>query len=160
MKQKFVPLKVLDEHKKDEIEKKLKEQFGIKKIPGTLLMKGKKRIFLYQGVLSGKEIKRLEKSIIIERVGIYFAKIVPGEDAIRLSLEGTNLLKNQLKKNVFNLNSGQAEEWMKGSELRIKTGRHGFLIMKYGQDFLGCGKASAEKIGNFIPKSRRLKRRG
>ena len=35
--------------------------------------------------------------------------------------------------------------------------KHGFLAMKQKDDFLGTGKASAEKIGNFIPKNRRLK---
>jgi len=29
--------------------------------------------------------------------------------------------------------------------------------MKYKNDFLGTGKASENKIGNFIPKNRRLK---
>ena len=48
---------------------------------------------------------------------------------------------------------------MMGRELLIKTGKRGFLIMKYNDDFLGTGKASEEKIGNFIPKSRRLKNR-
>jgi len=47
---------------------------------------------------------------------------------------------------------------MKGNELEIKTGKKGFLIMKYKNNFLGCGKASELKIGNFIPKSRRLKK--
>ena len=63
------------------------------------------------------------------------------------------------KKNIFELNKEQAEEWMKGRELGIKTGKRGFLVMKYKDDFLGTGKASEEKIGNFIPKSRRLKNR-
>ena len=49
---------------------------------------------------------------------------------------------------------------MKGHELPIKTGKRGFLIMKHGEDFLGAGKASENKIGNFIPKNRRLKERG
>jgi len=49
---------------------------------------------------------------------------------------------------------------MKGQDLQIKTGKRGFFVMKYKDDFLGCGKASQEKIGNFIPKSRRLKNRG
>jgi len=47
---------------------------------------------------------------------------------------------------------------MKGQDLQIKTGKRGFFVMKYKDDFLGCGKASQEKIGNFIPKSRRLKK--
>ena len=46
---------------------------------------------------------------------------------------------------------------MKGNELEIQTGKKGFLIIKYKNDFLGCGKASEPKITNFIPKNRRLK---
>ncbi|MEX0920681.1 MAG: hypothetical protein WDZ62_00240 [Candidatus Pacearchaeota archaeon] len=158
---KFTPLKILNTREKTEIEEKLREQFGIEEIPGTLIKRGKERIFLYNGFLEKRDIKRLEKLVIIERAGIYFAKIVFGEDGeIRLSLEGTQILKDKIKRNVYNLNKKQAEEWMKGGELRIKTGRRGFLVMKYGEDFLGCGKASAEKIGNFIPKNRRLKRKG
>jgi len=47
-----------------------------------------------------------------------------------------------------------------GRELNIKTGKRDFLIIKHGDDFLGTGKVSEEKIGNFIPKNRRLKERG
>ena len=46
---------------------------------------------------------------------------------------------------------------MKGSELNLKSGMKGFVIIKYKNEFLGTGKASEEKISNFIPKNRRLK---
>ena len=51
----------------------------------------------------------------------------------------------------------QLEQWMKGNELNISSGLKGFVVMKYKNDFVGTGKASAEKITNFIPKNRRLK---
>ena len=44
-----------------------------------------------------------------------------------------------------------------GEELQIETGKKDLLILKYKDDFLGCGKASEKKITNFIPKNRRLK---
>ncbi|MEX0920364.1 MAG: hypothetical protein WDZ69_02160 [Candidatus Pacearchaeota archaeon] len=157
---KFTPLKILNKHEKEEIEKSLNEQFGIKKVEGIIVQKGKERLFLFTGSFNEKGIKKLEEDIIIERTGIYFAKIVPGENAIKLSIEGTQFLKDQIKKNTFSLNSEQAKKWMEGSELQIKTGKRGFLAIKHGPDFLGVGKASEEKIGNFIPKSRRLRVRG
>jgi len=46
---------------------------------------------------------------------------------------------------------------MQGSELQITTGKKGYIIIKYKNDFLGTGKASENKITNFIPKNRRLK---
>lgn len=151
------PLKILNKNQKKEIENLLKKQFGIDKIPGIIVRRGEERLFLFSGDFDEKQIRRLERNVIIERIGVYFATVIGNE--IRLSIEGSQALKSQIKKNIFSLNSDQAEEWMKGRELLVKTGKRGFLIMKYKDDFLGTGKASEEKIGNFIPKSRRLKNR-
>ena len=145
-------LRVLNKNK---ILKSLNEQFGIKKIPGILFQKGKERIFLYQGSLNEREVQEIEKTLPVERVGIYFAKEINGE--MRLSIDGIHLLQDQITKNMFELNEEQMLEWMHGSELQIKSGNKGFLIMKYKEDFLGTGKASEEKISNFIPKNRRLR---
>lgn len=156
-KNKMNPLKILNKNQKREIENKLKKQFGIQNIPGLIVRRGEERLFLFSGDFDEKQIKQLERTVIIERLGVYFANISGGE--IRLSIEGSQILKDQIKKNIFSLDSKQAEEWMKGRELPVKIGERGFLIMKYKDDFLGTGKASEEKIGNFVPKSRRLKNR-
>lgn len=148
-------LKILSKNEKREIEKELEKQFGIKEIPGLIVKRGTERLFLFQGEFTEKQIRDLERITIIERVGIYFAKIQNEE--IRLSLEGVELLKNQITKNIFELNAEQTEQWMMGQELNIPTGKKGFLIIKSKNDFLGTGKASAEKINNFIAKNRRLK---
>jgi len=154
----FERLRILDEKKFGEILKQLNNDFGIETIPGILLIRGAERIFLYQGDLTMEEISEVEKTFVIERIGVYFAKEQNGE--IRLSLEGVHILKDQIKNGIFELDEKQAEEWMHGSELNIKTGKRQFLIMKYKDYFLGTGKASSEKISNFIPKNRRLKFKG
>tara|TARA_Y100000034_G_scaffold45400_1_gene55842 strand:+ start:20607 stop:21065 length:459 start_codon:yes stop_codon:yes gene_type:complete len=148
-------LKILNKNEKQEIINKLNRQFEIKNIPGIILRRGEEKLFLFSGNFNEKQIKNLERTVPIERIGVYFAKII--KDEIRLSIEGTQILKNQINKNIFELNKEQIDLWMKGQELNIKTGEKGFLVMKYKNDFLGCGKASIEKITNFIPKSRRLK---
>lgn len=148
-------LKILRIKEKKKIEKSLQEQFGITEIKGLLVKRGEERIFLFQGDLSPKQISELEEKIPLERIGIYFAKMI--RDEPKLSIEGAQILKDQIKKNTFELNKEQVEKWMTGQELNIKTGKRSFLIMKYKDDLLGCGKASEEKITNFIPKSRRLK---
>jgi NOL1/NOP2/fmu family ribosome biogenesis protein len=152
----YLPIKILHTHGKKEIENKLKAQFGINEIPGILLKRGAERIFLYQGKFTKHEIKKLDyMKINVERIGVYFCKFQ--NDEIRLSIEGTQILKDQITKNIFELNKEQAEQWMKGNELNIDSGFKGFVIMKYKEDLLGCGKASVNKITNFIPKNRRLK---
>ena len=139
--------KILSLKEKKQIENKLKESFGIKSIYGTLLQKSEEKIFLFQGSLTIPELQRLERLIPIERAGVYFAKLQKGE--IRLSIEGTQILKDQITKNIFELDEKQTETWMMGEELDIQTGMKGFIIIKYKEHFLGCGKASFEKISNL-----------
>lgn len=160
MKQYTSPIKILNQKEKSEILKKLNQQFGIEEIPGTITMRGKERLFLFQGSLSISELKNLEQTVPIERVGVYFAKLIPGQEQIRLSIEGTHIFKSQITKNIFEIKDEKIlEKWMHGSELNIKVPKElrGFAVIKYKDDFLGCGKASELKISNFIPKSRRLK---
>ncbi len=150
-------IKILNKKEKLEIERKLKKQFGISEIPGIILQRGKERLFLFNGNFSKNEIREIEFTLPLERAGIYFAKIIEKTNEIRLSLEGVQLLKEQISKNIFELNKEQVNQWMHGEELNISTNKRGFLIIKYNKDFLGCGKASENKISNFIPKNRRLK---
>ncbi len=148
-------LQILTQKEKQEILDLLKEGFGILKLPGIISKRGEERLFLFQGDFDENKIKLLESTIPIERVGIYLGKMQEGQ--IRLSIDGAQLLKNQITKNIFEVDSKDMEKWMHGSELQIATGKRGFIIIKYKDDFLGTGKASESKITNFIPKSRRLK---
>lgn len=155
-------IRILNKNEKKEMEKMLDIQFGIEKIPGEVVAIGQERLFLFTGNMEKEEIKKLEEITIIERVGAYFAKIIDnkGEKKVRLSIEGSQMLKNQIKKNILEISEKDAEEWMKGREIYINTGKRDFLIIKYGEDFLGTGKASEGKVGNFIPKNRRLREKG
>ncbi len=149
-------LHIFSNQERQDILKELNEQFGIKEIPGILIKIGQERIFLYQGSLNEDQLRKLEdEKIFIERVGVYFGKIQ--EDGIRLSIDGADLMKSQITKNIFEISEQEVDTWMHGSELNISTGLHGFIIIKHKKDFLGTGKASQSKITNFIPKARRLK---
>ena len=152
----MIQLKILNLNQKREIVNKLKKQFGVKDVNGIFVQRAVERLFLFQGDFLPKQIYNLERTVPIERVGIYFGKIQ--NEKVRLSIEGVHILKNQITKNIFELDEKQAELWMKGNELEIQTGKNDFLIMKYKDNFLGCGKASELKIGNYVPKSRRLKK--
>lgn len=165
-------LKILNNSETKKILDPLKEQFEIKEIPGKLVTRGVDRIFLFTGKISDKELLELEKNIPIERAGVYFAKWE--NEQIRLSIEGTQILGKQIKKNIFELESEeQVETWMSGQELQfadfkdnsLRVGGgglvgekiRGIVVIKYKEHLLGCGKASENKITNFIPKNRRLK---
>lgn len=153
----MIPLKFLNKQEKERFVSQLREQFGIKDIPYNIARFGKERIMIFSGDVSEKEIFNLDRIARIEGLGVYFAKIDEKTQDIRLSIEGVHLLQGQITKNIFELDEKQAEQWMMGQELNIATGKKGFFIMKFKDDFLGTGKISTEKISNFIPKSRRLK---
>ena len=150
-------IKILKGKERKEILDSLKTQFGIEKFNGTLLQRGKERIFLYEGNFDEEDLKKLEKITFIERAGIYLGKLE--DHKMRLSIEGSQILKNEIKKNIVELDDQEKDIWMMGHEILKKTGLNGFVIMKYKEDLLGTGKASEEKITNFIPKSRRLRDR-
>lgn len=150
-------LQIINKNERKEILKKLRDQYGIEKVDGIFVRKGEERLFLFQGDLSEKELLKFQDKIYIEKAGIYFAKFFAPTGEIRLSIEGTWIFRDQIKKNIFELDSEQAKKWMEGQELLINSGKKGFLVMTYGNYFLGCGKASKDKIGNFVPKNRRLK---
>ena len=147
--------KIFEHKEKQEVLSKLKKQFGVKTIPGIILKRGTERIFLFTGEITKKEFQELEDQIPIERVGMYFAKEI--REKIRLSLDGAQLLKKQITKNIFELNDEQKQEWVLGRELLLKNKTNEFLIMRHNGNILGTGKASKEKISNYLPKSRRIK---
>ncbi len=155
MKHKVPNLEILEGKERKRIIQILKNQFGIEEISGALIRRGKDRIFLFQGNFGKKEIRNLEKISFVERVGVYMGKEELG--GVRLSIEGSQILRKQIKKNIVSLTKNEMEIWMGGHEVLKKSGLKGFVIMKYQDDFLGTGKASEEKITNFIPKSRRLR---
>lgn len=157
MRQEIEPLRIIEGKELEEFQNKLEEQFGIKEIPGKVMLRGKERVFLFTGEIPEEELRTLEKRTFVERAGTYIAKNVDGE--YRLSIEGSQIFKDQITKNVVELTEDEMFEWMYGSEVLKETGIRGFVIIKYKTDMLGTGKASENKITNFIPKSRRLKRK-
>ena len=147
-------MKPLLSSKKKKILTQLNNQYGITKLPYLLLQFGKEKIRLYSGSLSKEELITLDKKSRVENIGLYFAK--QEKEEIRLTLDGLQLLKGQITKNTLPLNNQQAEDWLKGNDLDIKSDRT-FKILKNNEELIGCGKSTGEKITNFVPKERRIK---
>lgn len=147
-------MKIIKSKEKKKILEKLNQQFGIQKIPYLILKFGKEKYRAYSGNLSREELLILDENLRIETAGTYFAK--EQIDGIRLTLDGVSLFKDQISKNILEISDEQADEWLKGNELQIKTDKN-FKIIKNKNAFLGCGKSTSEKISNFVPKERRVK---
>lgn len=147
--------KILSSKERKEIVKVLESQFGISSVDYILIQAGKDKIRAFSAEITKDEIIKLSREVRIEILGIYFAKIEEG--GIRLSIDATNLLKEQITKNILELNDSQALDWMRGKSIEVDSSLQGFKVIKHNGDFLGTGKTGSGILYNFVPKDRRIR---
>ena len=147
-------MKPLSSSQKKKIIQQLNNQFGITNLPYLFLQFGKEKIRIYSGNLAKEDLTNLDKNTRIENMGLYFAKMQP--DGVRLTLDGIQLVKDQITKNIMEINDEQADQWFKGNDLDIKA-ESAFKILKNKNEYIGCGKSTGDRITNFVPKERRIK---
>lgn len=147
--------KFIKSSEKKDILKELNEQFGITEIPYLLIESGKEKIRAFSGSLSKEEIMKIGEIANVEGVGFYFLK--KEETGIRPSFEGLIMLKEQITKNILDIDDKQLEQWIRGHDLEI-TVPQGVYAIRCKSDFFGCGKSNGIKIFNYVPKERRIKK--
>lgn len=141
-------------NEKKDILKELDKQFGIKELNYLLIRTGKDRIRAFSGTLSKEEIQELNQSVRIEGIGIYMLR---QEHDFRIGFDGTQLLKEQITKNVIELTEEQYNSWIRGNDLHLKLER-GTYVLKYKGIYVGCGKSNTEILFNHVPKDRRIRK--
>jgi NOL1/NOP2/fmu family ribosome biogenesis protein len=145
-------LKVLGSREIKKIHELLKKRFSFeKRLDYVFFMSNKNRLYIINKDFSKIDLSKLR----VNSVGSYFGKINKGE--IRLSIEGSQLIGKDSKKNVLELEPKETKEWLRGIDLDKEYPDKGFIILKNNEDFLGCGKAIEGKILNYVPKNRRLR---
>lgn len=95
----------------------------------------------------------------VNKYGMYFGELHNSE--FRLSIEGSQLIGKSAKKNIITLSDEQIQEWIRGREIEFDftgTGASGFVLIKNGKDFYGCGKylTHDKRLINYFPKVRRI----
>ena len=145
-------LKILNKKAVKEILALIKQQWNADIDLDYAFLKDKDdKIFIINKDFAEIDLTRLR----INSMGLYIAQLMP--DGIRLSIEGSQLIGPEAKKNVLELTEKQSKQWLKGEDLEIKTELKNYVILKYKKDFLGTGKIKNNKILNYVPKTRRLK---
>lgn len=140
---------------KRKIIEKLNEQYGIEDLPYLLIESGKEKIRAYTGHLSKDEISKITEIAKVELIGMYLIR--EENDQYRLSMDATLVLSDQINKNMIELDENQFQLWIRGYDLDIKKPK-GIYVIRYKNDFIGCGKSNEERVFNFVPKDRRLKK--
>lgn len=146
--------KLLQSPEKKKILEELKHLFGIENLPYLLIRTGNEKIRAYSGSLSKDEIMELSRLVNIEIIGVYFLK---EEGDLRLSLDATQILKSQITKSIIDIDDKDFNLWIRGQDIDIKTDS-GVKVIRYKDNFIGCGKSNGQKIFNYIPKERRLRK--
>lgn len=129
----------------------LKKQFGFEdKLDYVFLINNKNKVFIVNKDLTNIDLNKIR----INSIGLYIAEF--RNDEVRLSIEGSQIIGVKSEKNVVELNEKEARLWLKGNDLDKEVKAEGFVILKCGNDYLGCGKVKENRILNFVPKTRRL----
>ncbi len=128
----------------------------------SVLIKAGHRIYL-----TNRELEKINTSDLkIDNIGLYIATIeekLNKEARVRLSIEGSQIIGPRAKKNILEINREQLKGWFFGNDFEVSKGNceRGFVILKYKNDFVGCGnltkKEGGYEIKNYVPKERRLK---
>jgi NOL1/NOP2/fmu family ribosome biogenesis protein len=155
-------LNVLNTREKKKIVDDLKEMYEfLGAIEGALLMNKEKKIFLITPDIA-KISRDQDKELRLDAAGLYIGKIEV--NGIRLSMEGSQLIGPYSKKHVLEIDEEHLEHWVKGEDFTLsekeqkKTGNEeGFFIIKFNNDYIGCGQIKNNNLRSLVSKERRLK---
>jgi NOL1/NOP2/fmu family ribosome biogenesis protein len=131
------------------LNKKLVEQFGnefnFKKY--VTFKTPKNRIYIVNKDIGSINYSQLK----INNLGLYFMTIE--KDGLRLSIDGSQIF--EAKKNVIDLDESNFKNWMSGKDLDLDF-ENSYVILRYKNSNLGCGKSIGNRILNYVPKERRV----
>ncbi len=134
---------ILNSKEKKKITALINERFDSKFKTEKAIIKVNNKLFLIN-----RELEELNfKNLRIERFGLYFATLeskMNSTNKIRLSIEGSQIVGKTAKKNILTLNEEQVKRWLLGEDIKIGEGQMnrcttGFVILKFKDDFFGCG---------------------
>jgi len=117
----------------------------------VMLLSQKEKIYLGTRAMENLPLGEIR----INTIGCYFGEYKGGD--LRLSIEGAQMIGPHATKNIVEIDRPETEQWMKGEMVVKETGLSGFVLIKHGKDFIGCGKITGDgRILNFVPKTRRI----
>ena len=144
-------LRAISSKDKKKLQKYLAVQFHSDfKLNYDVFISDKKKIYVVNSNIKNIYFDQLR----IHSIGHYFGELC--QEQIRLSFDAAKLVGETARKNVFVLNKKQAWQCMKGKDIEnLDTDLTGFVVVKYKENFIGCGKIKEKKLLNYVPKERR-----
>lgn len=151
-------MELMDRSHRKRVEEALREEFGVEGGLGEEFValyssEGKVRVTTPEVFEVAREIGRFES------VGLYVLKTT--KFGVYLSLEGSQLLRDRIRRNVVEVDRERLEVWMRGEPIPlegVKGSVEGeYAVVRWRDVYAGSGKVSKDgKLHPQIPKSRRL----
>ncbi len=130
----------------------LEKQFGFtEELSYVFFKNNKNKISIITKELSHVDMTKLR----INSLGMYFGEIMDSHE-VRLSIEGSQIIGPHAQKNIVDIDFDTAKKWMYGQDIEGQFDASGFVIVKHGKYFIGCGWYKDGKVSNHIPKNRRI----
>ncbi|MGQ4913302.1 MAG: methyltransferase RsmF C-terminal domain-like protein [Candidatus Asgardarchaeia archaeon] len=132
----------------------LRDEFGIEQFEFEIFKSGKRRLWICTKDLAKLDLRGLR----LHSIGFYFGEL--DDNLIRLSFDATQVFAKKIKKNIIEVNDEQAKAWFEGYDIKIPEDiaeryNERYVVLKYKDDFIGCGKVKNGKVWNYVPKDRR-----
>ncbi|OVE74951.1 hypothetical protein BVX95_00820 [archaeon D22] len=103
-----------------------------------------------------REVDRIDLDLVrINTFGQYFGELSDNE--FRLSIEGAQIIGKIATKNVVEITDEEEFKWLRGYDIDKEGTTKGFVILKNGEDIVGCSKHKNNVMMNLVPKERRIK---
>ena len=134
---------------KKELENKVMQNWGAKISVSEVVQNNKGKLWIVSKDVAKIRLDRVR----IESIGMYFGRYDKRGD-LRLSVDGSMIVGPLATKNVEEISMDETEKWVRGLDLYKKTGKQAYVILKNGDDYVGCGKAYSKGILNHVPKER------
>ncbi|MEO0144852.1 MAG: hypothetical protein ABIL49_04915 [candidate division WOR-3 bacterium] len=136
-----------------EIEKFLKDRFGIEKIPDEYVLINRGDIWI-----ANRDVLNVKENLKFNRIGIRLIRVF--KDGYKLTTSGSQIIGNFAKKNVLFLsNEEEVKKFISGEDIEgnFENIERGQVIVKFNNDILGVALYDGKKLKNQIPKSKRIK---
>src|SRR3989338_2437964 len=128
------------------LQNQLEEQFGFSgKLDYQFFINQEKKIFIFN-----KDLEIDFSKIRVNSLGLYFANI---KNELRLSIEGSQLIGPNSKKNILEVSNSQLQDWMHGRDIETEKEFKGFVLIKNKNDFYGSVKYSPSELTLILEKS-------
>ncbi|HLC46582.1 MAG TPA: tRNA pseudouridine(55) synthase TruB [Candidatus Nanoarchaeia archaeon] len=149
-------LSFLNTRDRKEVSEMIGSQWGAKLGDSFVFLINDKKDTLY---IFSRDVEKIDISALhIDTLGLYFAEVIKDErrKELRLSMEGSQIIGHLASKNIVEIDAKDAKHWLAGENVFNKSEAEGWVIVKSGEDFLGCGRVKEKIVLNYVPKARRI----